>query len=133
MYEKGIEWSPWNAIVSGWVWAALDDPEIVLATKIEFVRRALKIFRLTVHTWTANSEGALLCAKFITPLPAPSRTRFYCILHLAGRAANRSRSQARTLFLARPDLCTLPQILLPPFPRHHPIADHRRDSRTLQG
>lgn len=40
--RAGREWSPSNSDVCGVVWAALDSPEVVLATKIEFVRAALK-------------------------------------------------------------------------------------------
>lgn len=42
LYEKGIEWSPEEAVVCGVIWAALDDPEVLIATKIEFVRESLK-------------------------------------------------------------------------------------------
>jgi len=37
----GLEWSPDHSQVCGLVWAALDSPEVVLATRIEFVRAAL--------------------------------------------------------------------------------------------
>lgn len=39
--RDGFEWSPACAMVCGVVWAALDNPEVVLATKIEFVRAGL--------------------------------------------------------------------------------------------
>lgn len=42
MYQKEKEWSPEDAVVCGVIWAALDDPEVVIATKIEFVRESLK-------------------------------------------------------------------------------------------
>lgn len=39
--RAGLEWSPASANVCGVIWAALDSPEVVLATKIEFVRKGL--------------------------------------------------------------------------------------------
>ncbi len=39
--SAGLEWSPASANVCGVIWAALDSPEVVLATKIEFVRKGL--------------------------------------------------------------------------------------------
>lgn len=39
--REGEEWSPANATVCGVVWAALGNPEVVLATKIEYVRQSL--------------------------------------------------------------------------------------------
>lgn len=38
---QGIPWSPHLARVCGIVWAVLDDPEVIFATKIEHVRAAL--------------------------------------------------------------------------------------------
>jgi hypothetical protein len=39
--RKSLSWSPNDARVCGLVWGALDDPEVVIATKIESVRKAL--------------------------------------------------------------------------------------------
>lgn len=39
--RKSTSWSPNDARVCGLVWGVLDDPEVVLATKIEHVRSAL--------------------------------------------------------------------------------------------
>lgn len=42
MYQEGKEWSPEDAVVCGVIWAVLDAPEVVVATRIEFVRAGLK-------------------------------------------------------------------------------------------
>lgn len=39
--SAGLSWSPDCARVGGVIWAALDNPEVVLATKIEFVRQGV--------------------------------------------------------------------------------------------
>lgn len=39
--RKSAPWSPEDARVCGLVWGALDDPEVVIATRIEHVREAL--------------------------------------------------------------------------------------------
>lgn len=39
--SQGIPWSPSFAQICGVVWAVLDDPEVIFATKIEHVRAAL--------------------------------------------------------------------------------------------
>ena len=39
--SAGLAWSPDCARVGGVIWAALDNPEVVLATKIEFVRQGV--------------------------------------------------------------------------------------------
>lgn len=39
--RNSVTWSPENARVCGLVWGALDEPEVVIASKIEHVRQAL--------------------------------------------------------------------------------------------